>query len=112
MPQVPKEIVPEKKVSIPIPEEPEAPPVQGTWLLYKSWKDDSCLHLALVVDGSYVFICCLSYVLKLISWGHLKNMLLSLTKMICCNLAVTGFPCELSLKYNTVFFKLKSLLRK
>lgn len=53
MPQVPKEIIPEKKVSVPITEEPEAPPVQGTQLLYKSWKDDSCLHhLALVVDGS------------------------------------------------------------
>lgn len=60
MPQVPKEIIPEKKVSIPVPEEPEAPPVQGTRLLYKSWEDDRCLHhLALVVDGSYVFICCL-----------------------------------------------------
>lgn len=61
MPEVPKEVTPEKKVSTPLPEEPEAPPVQGTWLLYKSWKDDSRLqHLALVVNGSYVFISCLS----------------------------------------------------
>lgn len=61
MPQVPKEIIPEKEESIPIPEEPEAPPVQGTQLLYKSWKDENCLqHLALIVDESYVLLCCLS----------------------------------------------------
>lgn len=61
MPEVPKEVIPEKKVSTPLPEEPEAPPVQGTWLLYQSCTDDSHLpHLALVINGSYVFISCLS----------------------------------------------------
>lgn len=34
VPEAPKEIVPEEKVSVPVPEEPEAPPVQGTRLLY------------------------------------------------------------------------------
>lgn len=67
MPEVPKEIVPEEEVSVPIPEEPEAPIVEGTRLLYKSWKDDNRLyHLTLVVDESFVFICCLSYVVKLL----------------------------------------------
>lgn len=36
VPEVPKEIVPEKKVSVPEPEEPEAPPAPGTWMLYES----------------------------------------------------------------------------
>jgi len=47
VPEVPKEIVTEEKVSVPIPEEPEAPPVQGTWLCSKSWKDDSRLIILL-----------------------------------------------------------------
>lgn len=48
VPEVPKEIVPEKKISVPVPEKPETPPVQGIQLFLS-------LHdLALVVIGLYV----------------------------------------------------------
>lgn len=31
VPEAPKKITPEKKESVPVPEEPEAPPASGTW---------------------------------------------------------------------------------
>lgn len=46
-PEVPKEIITEQKVSVPVPEEPEAPPVQGTWLHSEFWKDGSRLIILL-----------------------------------------------------------------
>jgi hypothetical protein len=69
---VPKKIIPDKTVPVPMPEEPEAPPAPGTWLLYKSWEDDRRLHhLALIIDKSSVFIFCLSPVLMLWDLGNI-----------------------------------------
>lgn len=59
VPEVPKEIVPEKKVSVPIREEPEATPAPGTQLLYKSWIDSNHLHHAATEDGAHILACCL-----------------------------------------------------
>lgn len=59
VPEAPKEIITEKEVSVPVPEEPEAPPVQGTWLLLERRQSSSMILLWLQLGLLYLFVVCL-----------------------------------------------------